>query len=60
MEDLRDMSPNYPLPQFMEQFGYSDSKLINVYEPAWLIGLNEIYTEAICLLRKSMVLLEQL
>ncbi len=45
MEDLRNMSPNYPLTQFMEQFGYSDSKLINIYEPKWLTGLNEIYTE---------------
>lgn len=45
MEDLKEMSPNYPLPQYMEKFGYSDSKLINVNEPAWLKGLNEVYTE---------------
>lgn len=45
MEDLKKMSPNYPLPQYMEKFGYSDSKLINVNEPAWLKGLNEVYTE---------------
>ncbi len=45
MEDLKDMSPNYPLTQIMEKFGYSKSKLINVSEPAWLTGLNEIYTE---------------
>lgn len=45
MEDLKEMSPNYPLPQYMEKFGYSDSRLINVNEPAWLKGLNEVYTE---------------
>ena len=45
MEDLKEMSPNYPLPQFMEKFGYSESKLINVNEPDWLAGLNEVYTE---------------
>ena len=45
MDDLKEMSPNYPLPQFMEKFGYADSKLINVNEPAWLTGLNEVYTE---------------
>lgn len=45
MKDLKEMSPNYPLPQYMEKFGYSDSKLINVNEPAWLKGLNEVYTE---------------
>ncbi|MCR5487084.1 MAG: M13 family metallopeptidase [Lachnospiraceae bacterium] len=45
MEEIRKLSPNYPLAQYMEYRGWSASKLINLMEPAWLSGLNELYTE---------------
>lgn len=45
MDDLRKMSPDYPLVQYMEKRGYSESKLINLLEPGWLEGLNSLYTE---------------
>ena len=43
--DLKSMSPAYPIVGTMEQIGYNGSKLINLYEPEWLSGLNELYTE---------------
>lgn len=45
MEELKAMSPVYPLTEYMEKWGYAESKLINVSEPGWLKGLNELYTE---------------
>jgi putative endopeptidase len=45
MEDIKKLSPNYPLAEFMENSGWAESKLINLSEPRWLEGLNEIYTE---------------
>ncbi len=45
MDDIKEMSPNYPLAQFMENFGFAKSELININEPKWLEGLNELYNE---------------
>ncbi len=45
MDDLKEMSPDYPLTQYMEKRGYSESRLINLVEPEWLKGLNSLYTE---------------
>ena len=45
MEELRTMSQNYPLTEYMEKYGWAESKLINLSEPEWLKGLNELYTE---------------
>ncbi len=45
MDELKEMSPDYPLVQYMEKRGYSKSKLINLKEPEWLKSLNDLYTE---------------
>ena len=45
MKDIKILSPNYPLAEYMENYGWSKSKLINLGEPEWLTGLNELYTE---------------
>ncbi len=45
MEDIKILSPNYPLAEYMENNGWAVSKLINLNEPEWLLGLNEVYTE---------------
>ena len=45
MDDIKKQSPNYPLAASMENMGWSKSKLINLEEPKWLEGLNEVYTE---------------
>ena len=45
IESLREMSPNYPLADYMEKYGWAESDLINVDEPKWLEGLNALYTE---------------
>ncbi len=45
MDDLKAMSPDYPLTEYMEKRGYAGSKLINLQEPDWLKGLNGLYTE---------------
>ena len=45
MEDIKTLSPNYPLAEYMENNGWAVSKLINLSEPEWLTGLNEVYTE---------------
>ena len=45
MKDIKTLSPNYPLAEYMENYGWSKSKLINLGEPEWLTGLNELYTE---------------
>ena len=45
MDDLRKMSPDYPLVRYMEERGYSESKLINLSEPEWLKGLNSLYKD---------------
>ena len=45
MSDLKKMSPDLPLPEYMEKLGYSKSKLINLQQPKWLKGLNDLYTQ---------------
>ena len=45
MEDIKEMSPDFPLGEYMERYGYADSKLINLNEPEWLPALNAMYTE---------------
>ncbi len=45
MDDIKKLSPNYPLAEYMVNNGWSKSQLINLREPEWLTGLNEIYTE---------------
>ena len=45
MEDIRKLSPDFPLAAYMEHYGYAESKLINLNEPDWLPALNDLYTE---------------
>ncbi|MBR7017092.1 MAG: M13 family metallopeptidase [Lachnospiraceae bacterium] len=45
MDDLRAMSPAFPLGAFMEHYGWAESELINLEQPKWLAVLNETYTE---------------
>ncbi len=45
MEELKEMSPHYPLAEYMEKRGYAESRLINLPEPKWLKGLDGLYTE---------------
>lgn len=45
MEDIREMSPAYPLADIMDKLGWSKSELINVEEPEFIKGLNALYTE---------------
>ncbi|HAG69304.1 MAG TPA: hypothetical protein DCL38_04950 [Lachnospiraceae bacterium] len=45
MDELKEMSPNFPLTDFMERYGYAESRLINISEPKWLPALNALYTE---------------
>ena len=44
-EEIREMSPAYPLAEYMEKYGWSASELYNLMEPDWLSGLNGLYTE---------------
>ena len=45
MEDLETLSPDFPLCGYMEKYGWGHSDVINLEEPQWLTGLNEVYTE---------------
>ena len=45
MQDIKTLSPSYPLAEYMENYGWAKSKLINLNQPDWLKGLNEVYTE---------------
>ncbi len=45
MEDIASFCDAFPLPEFMEAYGYADSKLINLEEPLWLLAMNELYRE---------------
>ncbi len=45
MEELKEMSPTYPITKFMEATGYGASERINLQEPEWLKKMNELYTE---------------
>ncbi|MCR5106928.1 MAG: M13 family metallopeptidase [Lachnospiraceae bacterium] len=45
LDDIKKMSPNYPLVEHMELIGYAESELINIKEPKSIEGLNELYNE---------------
>ncbi len=45
LKDLESLSPNYPLVEYLNNYGFGKSKLINLMEPEWLKKLNEVYTE---------------
>ena len=45
IEELEELSPNYPFVGFLETAGYAKSRYINLSEPEWLKGLNELYTQ---------------
>ena len=45
MDEVRDLSPGYPLAQIMEQKGWSGAERINVLEPEALKALNALFTE---------------
>ncbi|MBR5766375.1 MAG: hypothetical protein IKX95_06295, partial [Lachnospiraceae bacterium] len=45
MDDLREMSPDYPYAEYFEKRGFGDSKLINLQQPEWLKGLNSLYND---------------
>lgn len=45
MEDLAEMSPDFPLVPYMEKYGWAESELIDVEWPNSVTGLNELYTE---------------
>ena len=45
MDEVRDLSPGYPLAQIMEQKGWSGAERINVLEPDALKALNALFTE---------------
>lgn len=45
IDELAEKSPEYPIVEMMKTAGVADSKLINLNEPKWLEGINELYTE---------------
>ncbi|MCR4658037.1 MAG: M13 family metallopeptidase [Lachnospiraceae bacterium] len=45
MEEIKEMSPDFPLPEYMEKYGWSASELIDVEWPEAVTGLNSLYTE---------------
>ena len=44
-KDVKDMEGKLPIAEYMDKYGYSVSKLINLQEPNWLKSFAEIYTE---------------
>lgn len=44
-EELRELSPDFPLPAYMEKYGWSDAELIDVAEPGAIRGFNSLYTK---------------
>ncbi len=44
-EKVKEMSPNYPLAEYMEKYGYAKSELMNLESPEYLSKLNELYTD---------------
>ncbi len=44
-KDVKDMEGKLPIAEYMDKYGYSVSKLINLQEPNWLKGLAEIYSD---------------
>ena len=45
MEDIKKMSPHYPLAEYMEKRGYSHAKHINLDYPEWLKSLDSLYND---------------
>lgn len=45
VEELEELSPNYPVAEIINVMGLADSERINLTEPDWLSTLNELYTE---------------
>ena len=45
LEELKEMSPVYPLTEIMEADGFDGWERINLTQPKWLERMNEIYTE---------------
>ena len=45
MEELKELSPVYPLTEIMEADGFDGWERINLTQPKWLERMNEIYTE---------------
>lgn len=45
MEDIKELSPVFPLYDYMTEYGWAESERINLEQPEWLAGLNEVYTE---------------
>lgn len=45
LEELAELSPNYPLVEILKTMGFADSERINLSEPEWLARLNQLYTE---------------
>ena len=45
LEELETLSPKFPYVKYLENIGFAGSKLINLQEPEWLKGFNELYTE---------------
>ncbi|MBO4903846.1 MAG: M13 family metallopeptidase [Lachnospiraceae bacterium] len=44
-EELKELSPDFPLPAYMEKYGWSEAKLIDVAEPDAVRGFNSLYTK---------------
>ncbi|MCR4658038.1 MAG: M13 family metallopeptidase [Lachnospiraceae bacterium] len=45
MDDIKNMSPDFPLAEYMERYRYAESELINVNEPEALHKINLLYNE---------------
>lgn len=45
MDELREKSKAFPYADILDAWGAGDSKLMNLGEPEWLDGLNELYAE---------------
>ena len=45
MDELKELSPGYPVAQIMEQKGWSGAERINVLQPEALKALNALFTE---------------
>lgn len=60
IEELEEMSPNYPIVDILKARGMAHSERINLVEPDWLAKLNELYTEDNFEVIKSYVLVQTL
>lgn len=44
-KDVKDMEGKLPIAEYMDKYGYSVSKLMNLQEPNWLKSFAEIYND---------------